>query len=289
VLRGGRVVMFVFTLLVVVTLLYLSSRGTLGPLENILSVPLNLAENVIGGATENISGFFDDVAEFRKLQQRNQDLEEALAVYQAELAQLREKGHDYDRLAALLDYDRQGPEDREYVTCDVIGMDTTGFVRAIQIDCGRRDGIQLLDPVVTELGLVGRVTQVSATGAEVLLLADPNSAINARVISPDQGDTRENGLVLGQLAGDLLMSYLPVDASIQEGDLVMTNGLGQSLPADLLVGQVLSAGLAESELYQEARIRSLITFDRLEIVQVVINFEPVDLSGFQDQEAQTTP
>jgi rod shape-determining protein MreC len=289
VLRGGRVVMFVVTLLVVVTLLYLSSRGTLGPLENILSVPLNLAENIIGGATENISGFFDDVAEFRKLQQRNQDLEEALAVYQAELAQLREKGHDYDRLAALLDYDRQGPEDREYVTCDVIGMDTTGFVRAIQIDCGRRDGIQLLDPVVTELGLVGRVTQVSATGAEVLLLADPNSAINARVISPDQDDTRENGLVLGQLAGDLLMSYLPVDASIQEGDLVMTNGLGQSLPADLLVGQVLSAGLAESELYQEARIRSLITFDRLEIVQVVINFEPVDLSGFQDQETQTTP
>ena len=288
-LRGGRVVTFAVTLLVVVTLLYLSSRGALGPLENILSVPLNLAENVISGATENISGFFDDVAEYRKLQQRNQDLEEALAVYQAELAALREKGHDYDRLAALLDYDRQGPQDREYVTCDVIGMDTTGFVRAIQIDCGRRDGIQLLDPVVTELGLVGRVTQVSATGAVVLLLADPNSAINARIISPDLDETRENGLVLGQLAGDLLMSYLPVDASIQEGDLVMTNGLGQSLPADLLVGQVLSAGLAESELYQEARVRSLITFDRLEIVQVIINFEPVDLSGFQEQETQTTP
>jgi rod shape-determining protein MreC len=133
---------------------------------------------------------------------------------------------------------------------------------------------------VTELGMVGRVTKLSATGAEVLLLSDPNSRINARLQT-----TRSDGIVAGQLGGDLLLTYIPLDAEIREGDLVLTNGLGQMLPADLLVGQVLSKSLAENELYQQARVRSLVNFDRLEFVQVIINFEPVDISVFEEQPA----
>ena len=51
-----------------------------------------------------MGGLVDDLATYQRQKQRIDDLEEALAVYQAELAQLREKGEDYDRLAALLDY-----------------------------------------------------------------------------------------------------------------------------------------------------------------------------------------
>ncbi len=276
--RSGRVFSFGMTLVIVAALIFLGVTGALSTAENLAAVPLHLLQRVVSSPAQAISGVIDDLAEYRRQKQRIDDLEEALAVYQAELAQLREKGADYDRLAALLDYDRFGPEDHEYVTCDVIGMDTAGFVRAIQIDCGRRDGVELLDPVVTERGLVGRVTQVSATGAEVLLVTDPTSRVNARLQS-----TREDGVVSGQLVGDLLMSFIPLEAQVREGDLVLTNGLGQMLPADLLVGQVLSVSLSEDELYQEARVRSLVDFDRLEIVQVIINFEPVDLSVFEQQ------
>ncbi len=278
--RSGRVFSFAMTLVLVVALIFLGVTGALSTVENLAAVPLHLLQRVVSSPAQAISGAIDDLAEYRRQKQRIDDLEEALAVYQAELAQLREKGADYDRLAALLDYNRFGPEDHEYVTCDVIGMDTAGFVRAIQIDCGRRDGVELMDPVVTERGLVGRVTQVSATGAEVLLVTDPTSRVNARLQS-----TREDGVVSGQLVGDLLMSFIPLEAQVREGDLVLTNGLGQMLPADLVVGQVLSVGLSEDELYQEARVRSLVDFDRLEIVQVIINFEPVDLSVFEQQTA----
>lgn len=279
--RGGRVFTFGMAMIVVVLLIYFSASEALGPFEGVLGVPLNAVESVFGRTTIGVGGFIDDISEYRRLRQRTHDLEEALAIYQAELAQLREKAADYDQLAALLDYNRFSPEDHEYVTCDVIGADTTGFVNAIHINCGRRDGIERLDPVVTEKGLVGRVRTVSATGAEVQLIADASSAVNARLQS-----TRDDGVVRGQLTGDLIMSFLPLDTRVQEGDLVLTNGLGQTLPADLVVGQVLSVSLSENELYQEARIRSLVDFDRLEIVQVLINFEPVDLSVFEQQNVQ---
>lgn len=277
--RGGRLFSFAMTVLFVLLLIVLSITGTLGPFEGVVSVPLTLGEQVVGRPVRVISRLIDDLSQYRRQRQKISDLEEALAIYQAELAQLREKGADYDRLAALLDYNRFGPEDQEYVTCDVIGRDATGFVRAIQIDCGRRDGVEMLDPVVTELGLVGRVTRLSATGAEVLLVNDPTSSVNARLQT-----TRDDGVVQGQIGGDLLMSFIPVDADVREGDLVLTNGLGQMLPADLLVGQVLNVSLSTNELYQEARVRSLVDFDRLEIVQVIINFEPVDLAAFEEDE-----
>jgi rod shape-determining protein MreC len=282
VLRGGRVFSFAMTMVIVALLVFFSARGALGPFQSVISLPLDFLQRVFGGTTRNASTLVEDVAQYRRLEQRNKDLEEAAAISQAELAQLREKALDYDRLAALLEYDRFGPEDHQYVTCNVIGVDSTGFVTAIRIDCGRRDGVERLDPVVTELGLVGRITELSATGAEVLLISDPNSQVNARLQT-----TRADGVVIGQLGGDLVMSFIPIDAQVNEGDLVMTNGLGQTLPANLIVGQVLSVALAENELYQEARVRSLVDFDKLEIVQVIINFEPVDLSVFEKQ--ATTP
>jgi rod shape-determining protein MreC len=282
VLRGGRIFSFVMTMVIVALLIFFSAQGALGPFQSVISLPLDFLQRIFGGTTRDASTFVSDVAEYQTLEQRNKDLEEAAAIYQAELAQLREKALDYDRLAALLQYDRFGPEDHQYVTCKVIGVDSSGFVTAIRIDCGRRDGVERLDPVVTELGLVGRITELSATGAEVLLVTDPNSKVNARLQT-----TRADGVVEGQLGGDLVMSYIPIDAQVNEGDLVMTNGLGQTLPANLIVGQVLSVALAENELYQEARVRSLVDFDKLEIVQVIINFEPVDLSVFEQQ--ATTP
>ncbi len=273
--RGSRVFSLSMTLVIVALLVYLGAQGSLGPVQNALSVPVYGVQSVVSRMTRGVTGLLDDIRTFRRLERRNRDLEEALAVYQAELAVLREKGHDYDRLAALLDYNRQGPADREYVTCDVIGRDTTGFVNAIQIDCGRRAGVERMDPVVTEYGLVGRVTKVSATGAEVLLLTDPSSRVSVRL-----QDSRADGVVSGQLTGDLLMSFIPVDAQVREGEYVVTSGLGQNFPADLLVGQVMSVALDQRGMYQEARVRSLVNFNRLEIVQVIIDFEPVDLSVF---------
>ena len=281
-LRGGRIFSFVMTMVIVALLIFFSAQGALGPLQSVISLPLDFLQRIFGGVTRSASTVVNDVADYQRLEQRNKDLEEAAAISQAELAQLREKALDYDRLAALLQYDRFGPEDHQYVTCNVIGVDSSGFVTAIRIDCGRRDGVERLDPVVTELGLVGRITELSATGAEVLLVTDPNSKVNARLQT-----TRADGVVIGQLGGDLVMSFIPIDAQVNEGDLVMTNGLGQTLPANLIVGKVLSVALAENELYQEARVRSLVDFDKLEIVQVIINFEPVDLSIFQQE--QTGP
>jgi rod shape-determining protein MreC len=117
----------------------------------------------------------------------------------------------------------------------------------------------------------------------VLLVSDQNSFVSARLQT-----TRVEGSVAGQPGGTLRLLYVPLDQTIQEGDLVITSGLGGNFPSDIIIGQVTSIRKFEGELNQEAEVRSLIDFDTLEFVLVVTSFTPVDLSVFQDG-AQPTP
>ena len=77
-------------------------------------------------------------------------------------------------------------QDWETLAATVIGRDTTGILRTVTIDRGSRDGVTPDMAVVTELGLVGRVARVSATTAQIQLVNDVNSFVNAT----PSGDSR---------------------------------------------------------------------------------------------------
>ena len=275
--RSNRKVFLVVCLIIAAGLILGSQLGVFRSVEGIASVPLNFVSGVFNRITFALSGSVGNLADIETLQKRNADLEEALVQFQSELVDLREIASDYQRLADLLDY-TSTTQNEEFVTANVIAnADPNSFLRTIVIDRGVRDGIAVGMPVVTKQGLVGRIYKVTANASQVLLLTDPSSSISGRLQT-----TRAEGSVSGELSGDLRMTLIPLNESVQEGDLVITSGLGGNLPPDIVVGQVTSVQRSEFELYQQAVVRSLNNFDTLEIVLVVTNFQPVDLSVFED-------
>ncbi|MCZ7544401.1 MAG: rod shape-determining protein MreC [Anaerolineae bacterium] len=278
--RPGLFVILAFASMVIIVL---SLTGVLAPLESIVSVPLNLVQGVVNEVVTGVTNTVTDFANIRDLQERNRDLERSLARLQAELVDLREVRHDYQRIAALLDYTSTAVN-REYVTADVIGLDTSGFMRTIYINRGARDGVEVGMPVVTELGLIGRISQVRAAASEVLLINDPSSGVSARLQT-----SRADGSVRGQLSGTLRMELIERGAEVTPGDLVVTSGLGGAFPPGLVIGQVTSIRSFEFELFQEAEVRSLNDFDRLEFVLIITNFRPIDLSTFERPEGGAQP
>ena len=276
--RSPHRVAISFSIMIAMSLILLSAIGILAPAENIARVPLTFFENIFGGASRFVDTTVAEIIELRTLRERNRELEEALAAFQAEVAESREIRSDYDRLAALVNYTTETSADRQYVAADVIGQDSLPTSRTFHIDRGTRDGVAVGDPVVTELGLVGRVTKVTATGAEVLLINDQVSSINVRLQS-----TRDRGLIQGTISGDLILRFLETNAEVIPGDLVVTSGETQTFPADLVVGQIGNPTLSEDRLFQETGVVSFIDFSRLEIVLVITNWEPVDLSAFDDE------
>ncbi len=265
-------------------LLLISITGVGDVLTTVLVAPLRpISAMFAGGAAAAETAVQGEELDPQAQRERIRELESALASLQVEIVRLREIEQDYYRLSDLLDY-ATGREGQELVTADVIARDTSGYLRWIIINRGARAGIQVGDPVISALGLVGRVEDVSANAAWVRLVNDQSSAVNGWL-----QNARAEGTVIGQLRGGLRMLFIPQEALVETGDLVLTSGLGGNFPADIVIGQVTSVRQQEAELFQQAEVRPMVDFDHLELVSVIISFEPVDITIFDTQLEEAAP
>jgi rod shape-determining protein MreC len=263
-------------------LMVLSATGILAPIEGIAAAPLNLLSGVFYRIGLSLSGNVEALQELDDLRERNLELETALARLQAEVVPLREISIDYNRLAALVGY-TSTTQNLEFITADVINRDTSRSLRTININRGTRDGVRRGMAVVTELGMVGRVIDVSSTFSRVMLITSEDSQISARLQT-----SREEGTIVGRTEASMQMVMVPLNANVQTGDLVLSSGLGGILPPDLVIGQVESVRRSEAASEQSAVVRSLIDFNRLEVVLVITSFEPVDFSIFETDDTSAT-
>jgi rod shape-determining protein MreC len=268
---SNRLILFGIAMFVCICLIAVSIAGVLAPAESALSLPLSLAQEGVSNVTRGITDLFNNIAELQGLRERTAELERQLVAQNEELVTLRERVADYQRLADLLNYIQQRPTDEAGLAASVIGFDTTGLLRTIRINRGTRDGVAVDMPVVTDLGLVGRVYEVGANTALVQLITDVNSFVFGRLQT-----TRALGVVNGTASGSLLMQLVPLEDEIKEGDTVVTSGVGGKFPRGLLVGQVTNQRFSDNQLFKEAQVRSLIDFSRLEIVYVITAFKPIE-------------
>ena len=212
------------------------------------------------------------------LQNRNAQLEAEVSGLQTQVIQLQQQLKDTDVLAALVDFSQSNPESI-YKAASVIGRDPSPFLHYIIINIGSNDGVRRGMPVVTNQGLVGRIDAVIADAARVQLVTDPSSAVNVRLQNADT-----DSVLIGSVTGDLSLEMISQDVDVQEGDVVLTSGLGGDYPADLLVGQLINLRKRDYELFQEAAVQSTVDFYRLEIVLVITNFKPVDVTPLLPEE-----
>ena len=251
--------------------------GVLRPALNLVLAPLSPVARLLNLSTESaLNPPEETTLTQQELIEQNREYERIIAQMQVELVELREIATDYDRLALIVDYQTHHP-DQNLVTADVIARDTSSYLRWIIINRGTRDGIQTGNPVITDLGLVGRVEQVTANEAWIRLANDPASAIDARLQT-----ARTSGTVFGELQGTMRMENIPQSAEVESGDLVLTSGLGGTFPPDIVIGQVTSVTKQEAQLFQQAEVRPTVDFTNLDIVSVITSFEAIDTSVFNE-------
>jgi rod shape-determining protein MreC len=219
-----------------------------------------------------IQDFLTAPRDMASLRQRNTELEAEVSDLQTQIIQLQQEVGETQSLRALLDFAQARPENR-YRGAAVIGRDPSPFLHYVIINRGSNDGIRRGMPVVTNQGLVGRIDAVIADAARVQLLTDPASTVNIRLQNAEV-----EASLSGSVTGDVALDLIPQDINIQPGDLVLTSGLGGGYPPDLIVGQVVNVRTRDFDLFQQATVQPVVDFNRLQIVLVVVNFEPVDIT-----------
>jgi rod shape-determining protein MreC len=206
------------------------------------------------------------------LRARNAQLETTVSQLQTQVIELQQRVNETEILAALVNFSRSNPENT-YKAAAVIGRDPSPFLHYIIINRGSNDDIRRGMPVVTNQGLVGRVDSVIADASRVQLITDPASAINIYL-----QNAATDAVLMGSVTGDVSLDMISQDASVEPGDLILTSGLGGGYPSDLIIGQVITMRSLEFELFQQATVQPAVDFTRLQIVLVITNFRPVDIS-----------
>lgn len=252
--------------------LLLALGGYLTPILNGVLQPVLGAQTWLYDRFQAISDFINAPADIARLRQENAELRSENATLQTEIIALQQQVTEIELLSALLDFARARPENA-YQAAQVIGRDPSPFLHYIVINRGSDDGIRRGMPVVAQQGLVGRVAQVTANAARVELITDPAAQVSVRM-QPSEVD----GVLAGSITGDLAIDLIPQDAVLQPGDLVFTSGIGGLYPSNILIGQVSGVQQEAQALFQTADVQPVVDFTRLEIVLVIVNFQPVDLT-----------
>jgi rod shape-determining protein MreC len=99
--------------------------------------------------------------------------------------------------------------------------------------------------------------------------------------------SRAPGVESGHLGGELVMDYVPQDASIAVGDVILTSGMSGNYPKSLVVGQVTAVEQRDIDPFQRAVVRPSVSFDELETVLVITSFEQMDTDSAPDEETAT--
>lgn len=264
---------FAFVLLGIV----LDQLGYLGPVRSYVQTALTPLQSALSTTAQDLSSQFETTEDIRALQAKNAELEALANQLMVENVRLREVERENELLRQLLNYTRNNPQ-FSYETTSVkgrsVGFDPTNLLYFVYVDVGARSGIAQGMPVVTDRGLVGRVTAVGPNSAQILMLIDPASSVNAII-----QNSRATGVVRGNIDGTITMERIPPNEKVNPGDIVLTSGLGGNFPDKLVIGQVTEVIQRDQDMFQQARIRPTVDFGKLETMLIITSFEPVDFEA----------
>ena len=206
--------------------------------------------------------------------EENLQLKKALGQSLQRLNRCSETQLANDRLRHLLGF--EAPSARPMIAAQVVGKDPSPWSKTVIVDKGSNNNVRPGAPVVVPEGIVGVIVEASPQYAKVLLLIDPNSAVDALVQR-----TRARGIVKGGGAGYCIFDYVLRKHEISVGDTVVSSGLDGVFPKGLRVGRISEIVRLNAGIFQRVSVTPTVDFEILEEVFIISEPTAPDFSNEQ--------
>ncbi|MDD5432209.1 MAG: rod shape-determining protein MreC [Candidatus Omnitrophica bacterium] len=194
---------------------------------------------------------------------QNEILNKEADLLKQKLSSLDEVSAENKRLKNLLSLKQNSTY--KVIASKVIARSADNWSSTLIINKGSDSGIRPGMPVISYLGLVGKILETTKFTSKVLLISDPNMGVSGVIQR-----SRQEGLVCGTLGSNLIMKYIPEESDININDTVVTSGLSQTYPKSLLIGTVVDAGKEFSGLSSYAIIKPVVNLSSIEEVLIIV-------------------
>lgn len=268
--RQFKIILTVFLIVTIVSLTFGIAANRMSPFSDVAGVITAPFKNLYNGVADGIKDMITAYNNGNDLMIKNAEQEK-------EINELRKKVADYENTKNQNEFYKnylgikEKHSDFTFAPATLISRDKTDKYKGFVINKGSLSGISLYDPVITEAGLVGYITEVGTTTAKVTTLLSPNISLGAL-----DSRTSDSGVITGDPAiasqGYCKMINLARSSGVALGDYIITSGEG-IFPDGIMIGSIsnIETDPVNSSIY--ADIKPMVDFSAIRNVMVITSFE----------------
>ena len=203
--------------------------------------------------------------DYQTLHDENLELKAQALILQRKLQKMTALSTENVRLRELLGASAQ--QDDKVMVAEVIGVDPDPFTHEVVINRGLNEGVFVGQPVLDATGVMGQITGVSQYTSRAMLITDPRHAIpiqvnrsGVRAIAAGRGEDRQ-----------LVLQHIPATSDIQQGDILVSSGLGGRFPYGYPVAEVIAISYDPGEAFARVLVDAMAQLHRSRQVLLVFN------------------
>ena len=242
-------------------------RDTVRDAVGSLATPFRYAFTEVAEAADGFVSYF---REFDAIREENRILKDKIKELEGKLSKVDATEEENKWLYDYLGLKREHT-DYEFEAARILSREAGNYMTVLTLNRGYMHGIEVNMPVIDENGIVGYVSEVGANWCKAVTIIESASSVGAYVERSGQ-----LGLIEGvyELTGSgyCQMSYLPADADIRVGDVILSSGIGSIYPRGLPIGYVAELSPDEYSRTLVAKITPAADLSSLRSVMILRSF-----------------
>ncbi len=268
--RQFKIIVCIFLVVAVVSGLFAVIGHSMSPQTNLASTLTAPFRSAFSAVSDIFSDIVTAYTDGNRLMLENAELK-------SEMNELREQITENDELRAQNEFYKEylglkdDHPDFELTPATLISRDSDDPYGSFVINSGSLDGVAAFDPVITEEGLVGYITEVGLTTSKVTTILSPEITVGALA-----SRTQDSGVVSGNAEvgpkGLTRLSNLSRSCRVAIGDYVVTSGEG-IFPKGLHIGSIEAIGSDSYSTSIYADIKPFADSAEIRNVMVITDFE----------------
>lgn len=258
---GIRAVTLVFFSIV---LMYLDNRQNhLDAVRNAVGVAVYPIQLIVDAPVRFWGWLGESTTSRGELQREVSRLNAERLLTNARLQRLTALEAENARLRALLDA-RSKVRD-EVRVAQIMAVDANPYEHNLVIDIGSRDGVYDGQAIVDANGVVGQVIKTGLMTSQAVLISDTDHALPVEV---NRNGLRTIAVGTGEI-DRLDLPFLPNNADIRAGDLLVTSGLGGAFPAGYPVAVVDTVTRIPQDPFADVNAKPSAALDQVREVMLI--------------------
>lgn len=265
------IIIFLAGILLILGLLiyFVRDKRNPSPVEQVLQDTILFVQKIVATPIRFVTDSISEAKEKNAIYKTYKTLQENEERINAILAKNKELESELLEMQSLLELNQTLVEGTYlYATVSTRNIDT--WYQTIQIDKGKKHGVETQMAVVTSKGIIGEVIHVSNFNSTVKLFTGIDSTHKVSV-KIEAGENYIYGLLSHYDAqkGTYIIEGIAENTEIEVGASVITTGMGNLFPAGILLGTVSEVTKDHFDLARTVLVKPSVNFDEIRYVSVL--------------------